>query len=201
MGDHKKSGGKGRGRPKWTRHQKMGGKLPDNIEFPKGFSFPVRALHGTWKIPEEASQVELTEEQEWAVSFLLDELRSALICCDTKTIRLIADALEYRMKFKDAFAFECHLDYRLYNIARTFRITHPDALETHPDRRTAKRILLDQLVEAEQRKNPKLREDELKEIRIELSRKLPWTKAFNALAEDLGIYREKGRPGASGIAD
>jgi len=207
MGDMEDSPKK-RGRKKWTIGERQGGLLPGDTKSDGKFTFPLRGLYRPYapgrdlvdEIPTDSELAELEagldldEEQKWALDFLTVQLRYAILRGDTKTLKEIAKGIEYRKRFskrQDETKFENNLEWRLYRAALIY--SSQSAEGRYPDRRTAKKIAVQEWIDSERAKR-KMTAQEIEDFEEQI-KALHWSRAFSNLAE-FGLFTEAGRPGA-----
>lgn len=199
--------GKKRGRKKWSIGERIGGLLPGDRKPEGRFSFPLRELYRSAElknlsatVPTKAeldaleADLNLSDDQEWALDFLTTQLRYAVLRGDTETLAEIAAGIEYRKRFSDRWdeaSSENDLEWRLYRVAIAYRCLSGE--HRYPDRRTAKRIAIQEWIETETA-NRKMSAQEAEDFEDRI-KALHWARAFKNLAK-FGLYTEPGRPGA-----
>ncbi len=224
MGDQRESGDKKRGRKKWTLRNRLGGLLRGDTRPKGIFSFPIRLLYSrsvnprrqdssntnsrpstqppelTKEVPTEdelediENRFNLTEDQQWALLFLMTQIRYALLIGDSRVLREIANGMDYRAQFLNQMENPGEgndLEMRLYEAYLIFRSDDPRRGE--PSRREAKRIAVEKWLASEQSKRH-MTESEIRDFGDRI-KNLQWSRAFNRLALN-GIFEERGKPGA-----
>ena len=141
----------------------------------------------------------MNEEQKWALDLLIDELRDAVLCRDSKMLHSIADAIDYRQKVterNDLLSKSEDLEFRLLRYALEWKHNDPDSISDGPDRRETKKRVIDDLIkEDEARTGTKMTDAQRKEKGAQLTKILPWANAFGMLGT-YGYYLIKGKAGA-----